>query len=484
MNRNPADPAIEPPDGARAHVIAAPAPALGIAAAEPRPHAAAASTPAPSLARMVAAAPLEVVRFYLRWMARVRRRDGDAAARARRWARWERRLRPGPAGEVMAKLDHWTYSRVHAKNPRLVSLVLLALPVRGALAAIRAARTAGSARGVRGLAAVREALEIWTLQLRFPIAFAGEPKLFYTHRLFDPARRADAGFIFGTLHQNLIAEALNGATDGVMDKREFARRCAAAELPHIPTIAEIDPDGSTRWPGGGAGLPDQDLFTKPALDANGTGASRWVRLDGGAFRSEAGVSLPADAVMRELRAAARRGPLIVQPRLRNHPDVEALVGDTVATVRFASLLLPGAEWQPVLAIHRSARADSSVDNSAKGGVAAPIDLATGMLGRTAVIGAEGTEFTDRQPRTGAHVPGTRLPCWPETLALVERAHRAFPAHPVIGWDVAITADGPVLVEANIIWNARSLQAAHGVALGRLPYAVRLLEMLERDVSGR
>ena len=41
-----------------------------------------------------------------------------------------------------------------------------------------------------------------------------------------------------------------------------------------------------------------------------------------------------------------------------------------------------------------------------------------------------------------------LPFWGETLALARQAHAAFPFCTVVGWDIAITASGPVVIEGN------------------------------------
>jgi hypothetical protein len=44
--------------------------------------------------------------------------------------------------------------------------------------------------------------------------------------------------------------------------------------------------------------------------------------------------------------------------------------------------------------------------------------------------------------------GVRLPHWDEFAAFVINAHRAFADRVLIGWDIAITPDGLVVVEAN------------------------------------
>ena len=48
----------------------------------------------------------------------------------------------------------------------------------------------------------------------------------------------------------------------------------------------------------------------------------------------------------------------------------------------------------------------------------------------------------------AWVEGVTLPFWPELQALCLDMHRTLTRRTLIGWDVAVTADGPVMVEAN------------------------------------
>ena len=49
---------------------------------------------------------------------------------------------------------------------------------------------------------------------------------------------------------------------------------------------------------------------------------------------------------------------------------------------------------------------------------------------------------------GAAITGTKLPQWDEVRELAARAHRAFSDRVLVGWDIAITPDGPVIVEGN------------------------------------
>jgi hypothetical protein len=90
-----------------------------------------------------------------------------------------------------------------------------------------------------------------------------------------------------------------------------------------------------------------------------------------------------------------------------------------------------------------------VDNIHAGGIAAPIDLATGRMGPASDLGL-GPKFAwyDSHPWTHAPIAGRVLPHWQEAMALAVRAHDAFSEWAVIGWDVALLDDGAWLIEGN------------------------------------
>ena len=70
-----------------------------------------------------------------------------------------------------------------------------------------------------------------------------------------------------------------------------------------------------------------------------------------------------------------------------------------------------------------------------------------MLGAASDLGL-GPKFVwhDTHPLTGGRIAGRVLPHWQEAVDLAIRAHAAFSEWAVIGWDIAWTPDGPVLLE--------------------------------------
>jgi putative polysaccharide biosynthesis protein len=141
---------------------------------------------------------------------------------------------------------------------------------------------------------------------------------------------------------------------------------------------------------------------------------------------------------------------IVQPRLRNHPAIADLSNGALSTVRLVTIVNERGEFEPIYAVLRMAvGANTVVDNFHAGGIAAKVDMGTGTLGRATDVGLRPEiGWRDRHPDTGAQITGRALPLWDDTRTLAARGHAAFADRLLIGWDIAITADGPVLIEGN------------------------------------
>ena len=104
---------------------------------------------------------------------------------------------------------------------------------------------------------------------------------------------------------------------------------------------------------------------------------------------------------------------------------------------------------------------------------APVDPATGRLGPALRQQGRALVPAERHPDSGAVIEGFALPHWEAARALALRAHDAARAVPAFGWDVALTPDGPVLIEGNQWSNPDIAQAPTGRPLGDTPYVAAL-----------
>ncbi len=95
---------------------------------------------------------------------------------------------------------------------------------------------------------------------------------------------------------------------------------------------------------------------------------------------------------------------------------------------------------------RTGHAGSFVDNAGSGGVFTGVDRHTGILDSHGVD--EYLHSFEMHPDSGIRYKGFQLPCWGECIALVEEMASLVPKLGYVGWDLAYTDKGWVLVEAN------------------------------------
>ena len=264
--------------------------------------------------------------------------------------------------------------------------------------------------------------------------------IFSLHR--DGGRRAPTLLQRCETKRGLYALLKGPEASPLGHKQKFAGRCAAAGIDCVSCemVVGTGPADADR-------LPDVDLFVKPLIGCGGKGAERWDRV--APRRWSDGTSIFSDRQLLE-RFRLRGRPLIVQRRLRPHPSLQALTSGALPTVRLLTCLDERNLPEAIAAVFRmSVGANRTVDNFHAGGLACAVSLGNGELGVASDLGADARlGWCVEHPTTGTRIAGTRLPYWKELKNLGRRAHQAFADRVLIGWDIAITAAGPVIIEGN------------------------------------
>jgi hypothetical protein len=308
------------------------------------------------------------------------------------------------------------------------------------------------------------------------------PENFYMYQLYLAENRSLSAkhFAFSEvlpMQQYLIDAMSCEDFPWLRSKHRFAQRCAETGLPTVPVLAEFA-EGKmvAHLPGGEPVFPAADLFSKPSAYWCGIGANLWLYKSTGRYvNTLSGESHDQDSLIARLCGESNSGGIVLQEKASNHSSIAgSLTRGGLATVRLVTCRTPSGSIDYMPPAIRMPIGQAIVDNIAQGGLAAPIDLATGEICGPAIQKhkAIGISRFEKHPDTGAHFAGTQLPCWREVLDLAKQAHAAFPSMPFVGWDIAILREGPVVLEGNAWWDVDLTLLPHRILLSEtqfIPY---------------
>lgn len=138
---------------------------------------------------------------------------------------------------------------------------------------------------------------------------------------------------------------------------------------------------------------------------------------------------------------------IFQENLLQHKDINKIYSKSINTIRIHTYR-KNEELKITSALMRFGMKNSVVDNGSSGGFFIPIKLDNWKLaGKAQTYLKAGTVTFQRHPDTNIMLDDYSLPFKEETFQLVKKAAGYFD-NEFIGWDVALTPDGPIIIEGN------------------------------------
>lgn len=132
--------------------------------------------------------------------------------------------------------------------------------------------------------------------------------------------------------------------------------------------------------------------------------------------------------------------------VRQHSALNKLNPDVLNTTRFMTVLDRNNVPHLIATIIRTATKKSVIDNMSQGGIAINVDLENGVLTNVA-IDYKGNRHLFH-PYTGICFLGFQMPFWQEAKSMVLEAATLLPQIRFMGWDVAFSENGPLLIEGN------------------------------------
>ncbi len=189
---------------------------------------------------------------------------------------------------------------------------------------------------------------------------------------------------------------------------------------------------------------DFDGFCKKLAGILGRGAFR-LQLKGGKLFIDS-----AEATLEALRDRLG-GQHLIQEQIEQHPTMSSLHPASVNTIRLVTFN-QGDRVQAFSAALRVGANGRSMDNWGAGGILVGLDLASGRLREEGIFKSGYGGRVREHPQTGVAFASFEIPYFHDAISLAMKLHECLYGIHSIGWDLAITEDGPLIIEGNDDWD--------------------------------
>lgn len=197
----------------------------------------------------------------------------------------------------------------------------------------------------------------------------------------------------------------------------------------------------------------EKLFLKPTMGLGGKGILVFNRK--GKFLEENGDELNGEYILKTLDKSEN---YILQEGIKQHEELNKIYPHSVNTFRVNTEMLNGKP-RILFSFLRMGRGGGQLDNASLKGFVCKVNPETGEFN------SHGTSklFTtiDKHPDTGFEFAGYTFPYWEEVKEFVLKCASKMENIGYVGWDVAYSEDGPMIIEMNAGAGLQSLQDNHG-----------------------
>jgi hypothetical protein len=307
-----------------------------------------------------------------------------------------------------------------------------------------------------------------------------KPRMFTANMLWDVAAERWGDFVSAAQIAPFFSKTLDPQDRALSrDKASFAQFDRKHGLPWLPTLAVIHRTAGVPIEGAAVvATPDQLLqFLEQMTPANGLVLKPSCGQQGRGFFHVSPLTRAQDGDGREvsLDEVARRVftyrhrlgnyGYLAQQAMKPLPALTDLTGVTnLSTVRVVTAFRGGAV-RPVYIVLKIPATGRLIDNfggGVSGTLVSGVDPTTGRLGKVIGLLRPHQRFvlerSATHPTTGRLIEGQELPLWKDVVELAYRAAALHPGTATLGWDIALTSEGLVILDGNPTWNPELGQA--------------------------
>lgn len=206
----------------------------------------------------------------------------------------------------------------------------------------------------------------------------------------------------------------------------------------------------------------KSLYIKPINVGKGLGVNK-ISVDNNNIYLDSNVITEKDLIS----FLDNRDNYFISECINQSQFLNKIYDKTSNTIRLITIRNPKTNNCEVLyAVQRIGTKETiPVDNGSKGGLVANIDIETGILSSAKSI-QKIVDF-ENHPDSGNPIKGTKIENWEELKNIFVNLMDNFPYLYFVAWDILITDEGPVVIEANTSSGVNIIQLWGGQRNGKL-----------------
>ncbi len=168
-----------------------------------------------------------------------------------------------------------------------------------------------------------------------------------------------------------------------------------------------------------------------------------------------------DITVSQLKEIIDGAIILCQERVSQHSEMNRLYDKSANTIRLITVRsLRDGEVRVLPSILRIGANGSFVDNTSQGGIAVGFNLSTGRLNEFGFYKPKYGLKVNKHPNSEVVFKDFTIPYINEAIDMAKKFHSFLPDIHSVGWDIAISEDGPTFIEGNDNWEINGPQVGN------------------------
>lgn len=205
------------------------------------------------------------------------------------------------------------------------------------------------------------------------------------------------------------------------------------------------------------------LFERSAADSLFVKKTYWSYEGNHVYKLYADDVAGNPGLMQALFFEVVQSGFLFQQTIKQHSEMNKLNSSCLNTIRLDTFIDHSGNISVMSAYLKTNMRNNYIDNEESGGCEIPVDLESGRLRKYGhfTIQYNGVKLPTEHPVSKTRFENFQIPYFEQAKELAVKAAGYMPGLRLVGWDVAIDENGPVLIEGNSDYGIPASDLAYG-----------------------